>query len=89
MSKAVTKGMHWMPRMASYSLHGQRNGRVDILPANAKMPTFRELEERYECTRVEYNEALADYNEAKRGLKLIRLLDEACKRINALDKGEE
>jgi hypothetical protein len=35
MSKAVTKGAHWLPRHSQYSLHGRRNGRVDVLPAGA------------------------------------------------------
>lgn len=35
MSKAVTKGMHWLPRQSQYSLHGRRNGRVDVLPLGA------------------------------------------------------
>jgi chromosome segregation ATPase len=34
-SKAVTQGSHWLPRKSQYSLHAQRNGRVDVLPPGA------------------------------------------------------
>jgi hypothetical protein len=34
MSKAVSNGAHWLPRAASFSLHGQRNGRVEVLAAD-------------------------------------------------------
>lgn len=40
MSKAVTKGKHWLPRHSQYSLHGHRTGRVDVLPPGAKTPLY-------------------------------------------------
>ena len=48
MSKAVSKGAHWMSRTSQFSTHGSRTGRVDVLPPNAKMPLYTELRERYE-----------------------------------------
>lgn len=64
MSKAVTKGAHWMPRTSQFSLHGQRNGRVDILPPNAKMPTFEDLAARYQNAKKRIQAAQAAYNAA-------------------------
>jgi hypothetical protein len=60
-SKAVTKGAHWMPRVASYSLHGQRNGRVDVLPPDAKLQTFHDLAERYDRKRASLQRLVAAY----------------------------
>lgn len=65
MSKAVTKGVHWLPRVSQYSLHGQRNGRVDVLPPSAKMPTFEQLGLRYETAKEMYRAALDAYNAKK------------------------
>lgn len=70
MSKAVTKGKHWLPRHSQYSLHGQRNGRVDILPPHAKMPTFGELRQRYNDMKLSYAAAQRDYVRAKGALEL-------------------
>jgi recombinational DNA repair ATPase RecF len=68
MSKAVSNGAHWLPRSSQFSLHGQRNGRVDVLPPDAKMPTFGELEQRYTKAKEDYRVALAAYVTAKNAL---------------------
>lgn len=68
MYKATTEATHFLPRTGSHSTKGARNGRVDVLPPNAKMSTFGELEERYNRYRREFQEAAAAYKAAKEDL---------------------
>ena len=46
MFKATTNNAHWLPRTGSFSTHGQRNGRVDVLPPSAKTLVYADIEER-------------------------------------------
>ena len=40
MYKKTTNTAHFLPRTGSYSTHPHRNGRVDVLPPNAKMHLY-------------------------------------------------
>lgn len=72
MSKAVTQGRHWIPRQAEYSMYGQRNGRVDVLPPSAQTPLYdvalqlSDAKERLERLRAKLHLAQAESHRLRR-----------------------
>ena len=68
MYKSTHNNHDYLKRVASHSTKPARNGRVDVLPANASVPTFVELQERYERHKIVYRDAMNAYVSARDAL---------------------